>query len=161
MHSQLGFSVTHLGISTIRGTFDRYQGTLTVGGALDGTSVAISADMSSVNSGNKMRDDHMHAADWFDVANHPEMVFTSTGITANGDAYALTGDLSIKGVTRPVVLDVSYNGSGVFPMDGSTHHGFRATGSISRSAYGVSFGVPGVSDSVELALDLQFVAPKA
>ena len=159
MHSQLGFSVEHLGISIVRGTFDRYRGSLTVGETLADTSVTLDAEMTSMNSGNAMRDGHMHGADFFDVANHPTMTFRSTSIVDAGDNYEMTGDLTIRATTQPVTFSVTYNGSAVFPMDQSTHHGFAAVGSISRSEYGMSYGVPLVSDEVALSLELQFIQP--
>lgn len=159
MHSQLGFAVTHLNISIVRGTFDSYDGALTVGDGLDHTSLSIEADMESVNSGNPGRDGHIQNADFFDSANHPKMTFTSTGISGGDSGYQLTGDLTIKGITQEVTLDVTYNGSGVFPMDNSTHYGFSASGVISRSAFGVSYGVPMVTDDVQLSLEAQFVSP--
>jgi polyisoprenoid-binding protein YceI len=158
-HSQLGFSVKHLGISTVRGAFDAYEGSLTVGEDLAGTSVSISADMNSVNSGNKGRDEHLQAPDFFDSASHPKLTFVSTSITGSGNDYTLNGDLTIKGVTKPVALAVTFNGSGVFPMDNSTHFGFVAKGTIKRTDFGVSYGVPLVSENVELTLDVQFVKP--
>jgi polyisoprenoid-binding protein YceI len=159
-HSQLGFAVRHLGISTVRGLFDKYEGTLVVGQDLASTSVSISAEMASANTGNPGRDQHLQGEDFFDSTNHPKMTFQSTGIVANGDsAYALTGDLSIRGITKPITLNVSFNGTDVFPMDQSTHVGFGATGTIKRTDYGVSYGVPLVSENVDLHLDLQFVAP--
>lgn len=161
MHTQLGFSVTHLGISVIRGTFDRFSGFLTVGDTLAGTSVTIEAEMASMNSGNTMRDEHMHGADFFDVANHPQMIFQSTSVTESGSGYALTGNLTIKGVTQPVTLETTYNGSQVFPMDQSTHYGFSSNATISRSAFGVSYGVPMVTDNVKLQLEAQFIQPAA
>ncbi len=161
MHTQLGFSVTHLGISTIRGTFDRFSGWLTVGDSLADTSVTIEAEMASMNSGNTMRDEHMHGADFFDVANHPQMIFQSTSIKESGSGYALTGNLSIKAATQSVTLATTYNGSEVFPMDQSTHYGFSATTTISRSAFGVSYGVPMVGDDVTLQLEAQFIKPAA
>lgn len=159
MHSQLGFSITHLGISIVRGTFDKYEGSLTVGASLADTVVTIDAEMASINSGNAMRDGHMHGEDFFDVANHPTMSFRSTSIEESDSGYAMTGDLTIKGITQSVTLATDYNGSGVFPMDKSTHFGFAARGNISRSAFGVSYGVPMVSDDVKLCLDVQFVQP--
>ena len=159
MHSQLGFGVTHLGISIVHGTFDRFSGALFVGATLADTVVTIEAEMASINSGNAMRDEHVHGAEFFDVANHPQMTFRSTSITASGEAYTMAGDLTIKGATHPVVLHTTYNGSALFPMDRSTHHGFSAAATISRSAYGVSYGVPMVSDDVKLTLDVQFVSP--
>jgi polyisoprenoid-binding protein YceI len=159
-HSQLGFAVTHLGISTIRGTFDQYSGALYVGQDLATTVVSIEAEMGSFNSGERMRDEHMFGADFFDTAAHPQMNFRSTSIEEAGSGYKMTGDLTIKGNTHPVTFDVNFNGSETFPMDNSTHFGFSASGLISRSAFGVSYGVPMVSDEVTLSLDVQFVLPK-
>lgn len=159
MHTQLGFSVSHLGISTIRGTFDRFTGSLTIGESLQDTSVTVDAEMASVNSGNTMRDQHLHGTDFFDVANHPALTFASSSIEPRGVGYDLHGTLTIKGVSHPVVLAVTFNGSAVFPMNQSTHFGFSATGTISRTAFGMGYGVPMVSDDVKLVLDAQFVAP--
>jgi polyisoprenoid-binding protein YceI len=161
MHSQLGFSVTHLGISLIRGTFDDYTGSLTVGETLADTTVSITAVMKSVNSGNRLRDEHIHGAEFFDIANHTQMTFQSTSITEDKGGYAMAGDLTIKGITQPVVFTVSYNGSEVFPMDQSTHYGFGAAGTISRTAFDMGYGVPMVSDDVKLQLDAQFISPAA
>ena len=161
MHTQLGFSVTHLGISVIRGTFDRFTGSLTVGATLADTSVTVETEMASMNSGNKVRDDHMHGADFFDVGNHPLMNFRSSSIAETGSAYDLAGDLTVKGTTLPVTFRTTYNGSAVFPMDKSTHFGFTAASTISRSAFGVSYGVPLVTDNVELLLNIQFIDPAA
>lgn len=160
-HSQFCWAVRHLGISTIRGTFDRYAGSLVIGTTLESTSVDITVEMASVNSGNPGRDEHMHGSDWFDTAAHPTMTFRSTGVRAAGDTYEITGELAIKGTSREETLVVRYNGSSVFPMDGSTHVGFTVDGVISRSAYGVSFGVPLVSDAVEISLGAQFVQPRS
>ena len=159
VHSQLAFGVKHLGISIVRGTFDRFAGALFVGESLADTVVTIEAEMASINSGNTMRDEHVHGSEFLDVANHPQMTFRTTSITESANGYTMTGDLTIKSTTHPVVLHATYNGSAVFPMDKSTHHGFTATGTISRSAYGVSYGVPVVSDDVTLTLDVQFINP--
>lgn len=161
MHTQLAFAVTHLGISIVRGTFDTFDGTLTVGDSLDASSLSLEAEMASVNTGNSMRDNHLHGGDFFDVENHPKLSFRSTSIEESANGYRLNGELTLKGASQPVVLDATYNGSGTFPMDGSTHYGFSASGTISRSAFGVSYGVPMVSDDVKLTLEAQFVQPKA
>jgi polyisoprenoid-binding protein YceI len=159
MHTQIGFAVTHLGISVIRGTFDRFSGWLAVGDTLDDTSLTIEAEMASMNSGNTMRDEHMHGPDFFDVAGHPQMLFQSTSIAESGSGFALTGHLTVRGVTQEVTLDTTYNGSAVFPVDQSTHYGFSAGTTISRSAFGVSYAIPLVSDDVRLHLEAQFVDP--
>ena len=159
-HSQLSFAIKHLGISTVNGRFDAYEGSLTVGEDLASTQVSISADMASVNSGNTMRDQHIQGPDFFDSENHPKLTFTSTGISGSGDNYQLTGDLTLRGVTKPVSLAVDFNGSNVFPVDQSTHFGFTATGSISRADFAMTYGAPLVlSDNVKLNLDVQFVKP--
>lgn len=158
-HSQLGFSVRHLGISHIRGTFDRYSGAFTVGDDLASSGVTVVAEMASINSGNGDRDAHMHGADWFDVANHPQMSFRSTSIAEAPGGYTMTGDLTIKGITQPVTFSANYNGSNIFPVDQSTHFGFEASGSIRRSSFDVSYGLPLLSDEVKLSLDVQFVLP--
>lgn len=160
-HTQLGFAVTHLGISVVRGTFDTFTGSLTVGDSLADSSLTIDAELASVNTGSQVRDQHLHGEDFFDVANHPRMTFRSTSITDTADGYDVAGELTIKGVTVPVTLSGAYNGSGVFPADKSTHHGFSASGKISRSAFGVSYGVPMVTDQVDLQLEAQFVQPAA
>jgi len=160
-HSQLGFSVEHLGISLVGGTFDTFSGSLTVGDSLAATSLNVSADMGSVNTGNAARDEHLAGEGFFDLANHSEMTFSSTAITEVGGGYEVTGNLTIRGVTESVTLSGSYNGSGVFPADGSTHYGFSASGVINRSAFGVSAGVPLVTDEVTLALEAQFIEPAA
>jgi len=158
-HSQLGFAVRHLGISVIRGTFERFAGSLTVGADLAGTVVAMEAEMDSVNTGNGYRDQQMHGPTWFDTDNHPVMSFRSTSIVDAPGGYAMTGDLTVKGITLPVTFNAVYNGSNTFPIDQSTRFGFEASGSISRSAYGVSADAPIVSDEVKLTLDAQFFMP--
>jgi polyisoprenoid-binding protein YceI len=161
LHSQLGFSIRHLDISIIRGMFDRYSGALYVGEDLASTVVAVEAEMASINSGNRDRDEHMFGPDWFDVVNHPQMNFRSTSIVETSTGYTMTGDLTIKGITQAVSFEATYNGATTFPMDQSTHFGFEATGSISRSAFGVSFGLALLGDEVKLTLDAQFVLPPA
>ena len=161
IHSQLGFAVTHLGISIVRGTFDRYSGALYVGDDLDTTVVSVEAEMGSINSGDRGRDEHMVGPDFLDAAVHPQMNFRSTSIVEAGNDYTMTGDLTIKGITQSVTFDVTFNGSNTFPVDDSTHFGFAATGLISRTSYGISQFVPLVSDEVKLSLDVQFILPKA
>ena len=103
----------------------------------------------------------MYGPDWFDVANHPQMNFRSTSIVEAPSGYTMTGDLTIKGITQSVSFRTTYNGSSTFPMDKSTHYGFEASGLISRSAFGISYGLPLLGDEVNLTLDAQFVLPPA
>ena len=159
VHSQLLFSIRHLGITTIRGTFDRFSGSLTIGDELADTSVSVEADMSSLNTGFAMRDEHIHGPDFFDLPQYPTMTFQSTSVAAAGDGYALTGDLTIKGVTLPITFDTTFNGSETFPVDGSTHYGFSASATVSRTAYNMNALIPVLSDKVKLELEAQFVHP--
>ncbi len=160
-HSQLGFSLRHLDITAIRGTFDDFNGELKVGEGLDDTSVTIDAEMASINSGNALRDEHVHAAEYLDVANHPRMSFRSTSIAEKDSGYALTGDLTIRNVTVPTTFDVTYNGEAIFPIDGSTHFGFTGGTTISRSAFGASHALDVISDEIDLILEVRFVRPPA
>jgi polyisoprenoid-binding protein YceI len=89
------------------------------------------------------------------------MSFRSTSIVEAPGGYTMTGDLTIKSITQPVTFNAIYNGSNTFPMDQSTHFGFEASGSISRSSFGVSYAVPLLSDEVNLTLDAQFILPPA
>ena len=89
------------------------------------------------------------------------MSFCSTSIVEVLDGYTMTGDLTIKGITLPVTFHSIYNGSSTFPMDRSTHFGFEASGSISRSSFGISYGLPLLGDEVKLTLDVQFILPPA
>lgn len=160
-HSQLAFSLIHLGISTIRGTFDEYSGELKVGHDLDDTSVTIEAETASINSGNTLRNENVHVAEYLDVANHPIMSFRSTSIAEKDSGYVLTGDLTVKNVTLPTMFDVTYNGEAIFPIDGSTHFGFTGRATISRSAFGVSYAPEVISDEIDVVLDVRFVRPPA
>lgn len=159
VHSQIGFKVSHLGLTVVRGTFDEFRGALEVGRTLDEVSVRIEAEMASVSSSHPGRDEHIQNEDFFHSAVHPTMTFDSTSVSESGDGYELAGDLTIKGVTLPVALPVSYNGSAEFPMDGSIHHGFSVRGAINRSDFNMGFGVPLVSDEVGLEMEVQFIQP--
>ena len=158
-HSQLSFAVTHLGLTAVSGMFDRFSGALYVGSGLADTVISIEAEIASINTGHAMRDEHMRGEGFLDAANHPQMLFRSTSIAEAGSNYSLKGDLTIKGTTMPVSLDASYKGTAIFPVDGSTHHGFVATGNISRDAFGVGTGIDILSDDITLTLNVQFVQP--
>ncbi len=165
-HSGVYFMVRHLGLSNVRGRFDRFDAHLGVGPTLDDVVVTAEIDLSSVDTNNADRDAHLRTSDFFDTARHQVMTFRSASIVSDGgDHYELAGDLTIAGITRPVVLDVEFNGTEVFPGDQSTHAGFTATTEIRRSDYGIDFGlVLGaekvlLGDTIKAELDLQFVAP--
>ncbi|GEJ56004.1 YceI family protein [Anaeromyxobacter diazotrophicus] len=162
-HSQVGFAVKHLVISNVRGEFTKYQGQV----ALDEADVAkstveASIDVSSISTKNADRDAHLKSPDFFDAARYPAMTFKSTKVRKAGpDKLEVTGDLTLHGVTRPVVLDVATTPE-VKGMYGETRRGFAATTKISRKEFGLTWNKaveagPAVGDEVAIALDLEAV----
>jgi polyisoprenoid-binding protein YceI len=167
MHSGVHFKVRHIGLSSVHGRFNRFDARLTVGDTLAETSIESTIEMSSVDTNQPDRDAHLRGIDFFSADTHPLMTFVSTGIAAKGaDTYGLNGDLTLNGVTRPVTLDVEFNGAETFPPDGSVHAGFSATATVNRDDFGVDFNAPLGADKFALGrkiaveLELQFVAPK-
>lgn len=162
-HSQVGFAVKHLVISSVRGEFSRYEGKI----ALDEQDVTRSTvdatvDVNSIDTRVVDRDAHLKSPDFFDAANHPTMSFRSTKVARTGkDKLKVTGNLTLRGVTKPVVLDVTTTPA-VKGMHGETRRGFSATTNISRKAFGLSWNKlveagPAVGDEVTIALDLEVV----
>jgi len=158
-HTQVGFSIRHLGISTVHGFFTEYSGEAVIGDDLGTSSITFAAETSSVNTGNAWRDGHLIGADFLDCENHPEMTFTSTSLVAAGDAYVLEGDLTIRGVTQRVPFTLAFHGTDVFAVDNKTHAGFLATATILRSDFGAGYGVPVASDEVQIRIDAQLIEP--
>ncbi len=156
VHSQIGFSTRHLGIATIRGTFDAFEGALTVGADLASSALEATIQMGSVNSGFAMRDDHFKGEAFFDAENYPTMTFRSTAIEGAGERFSVTGDLTIKGVTQTVTLEATFGGTAVFPPTGSDKAGFSATTQIKQSDFGIThspFGVDEVTVEISAELD--------
>lgn len=164
-HSSVEFTVRHLGLSKVRGRFNKFDATLEVGERLDETSLVATVDLSSVDTNEADRDAHLRGTDFFDTDNNPEMRFESTGIEGDGNEFELTGNLTINGVTAPLTLEVEFNGTEVYPMDQKVHAGFSAEGTLSRKAYGIDFDVPlgvdkvALGDKVQIELEVQFVDP--
>ncbi len=164
-HSNVGFTVRHLGLSKVRGRFDGVSTTVVVGDDLASTSVSAEIELGTVSTGNADRDAHLAGSDFFNADTNPKMSFRSTSITGSDEEYTLVGDLTLNGVTKPVELDVEFFGTSVFPVDQSTHAGFTATGSLSRKDFGIEFNMAlggdkvMISDKVALELDIQLVAP--
>ena len=154
-HSEVGFTVRHL-MSKVRGQFESFTGTLTTGDTLADTAAEATIDLNSVNTRDGQRDGHLRSADFFDVENHGNMTFRSTSF--NGTKAA--GELTIKGVTRTVELDVEFLGTDTDPY-GNQKIGFEATAEISRKDFGVDFNVPLdggkllVGDKVSIVLSVQ------
>ncbi len=153
-HSEIGFKVKHLMISTVKGNFRTFSG----GVEEDGT-VSLSMNVNSIDTGNNERDNHLKSADFFISMEYPTMDFTGK---MSEDMKTITGEITIKGITKEVTLDVDYNGMSVDPW-GNTKHGWEITGSINRGDFGLSWNAPletgGVllSEEVKLNLDVQMM----
>ncbi|WP_285731058.1 YceI family protein [Nocardiopsis sp. ATB16-24] len=160
-HSTVGFSVRHMMVSKVRGRFEKFDATLTVAEDPTRSSVEATIDAGSINTDNGDRDNHIRSADFFDVENHPEFTFRSTGLEAKGEDFVLRGDLSIKGNTRPVELALEFNGSTIDPY-GLNRAGFTASTQISRKDFGVDIEMPMdgggvvVGDKITIEIDAEF-----
>ena len=159
VHSTIGFSVRHLMVSKVRGTFDTFSGAITV--TEDGTpSVTAEIAVDSINTRNEQRDAHLKSADYFDAATYPTATFTSTGVRADGDRYVLDGDFTLKGVTKPVSLDLEFNG--VSPgMGHGEVAGFEASVVLNRKDFGIDLDMPletggaVVGDKITVTLEIE------
>ncbi|MGN7781858.1 YceI family protein [Mycolicibacterium sp. 22603] len=159
VHSSVNFSVRHLMVSKVRGTFDSVAGAITV--AEDGTpSVTATIDIASINTRNEQRDAHLKAADFFDAERFPTATFTSTGVRADGDDYVLDGEFTLKGATLPVTLNLQFNG--VNPgMGHGAVAGFEASVVLNRKDFGIDFDAPletggaVVGDKVTVTLEIE------
>jgi polyisoprenoid-binding protein YceI len=164
VHSEVSFTVRHMMVSKVRGRFDTFEGTIVTGATPLDSTVNASVDLSSINTGQEQRDAHIRSADFFEVEKHPHMTFASTGVRADGGGFKLDGDLTLKGVTKPVTFNLEVNGFGPDAY-GGTRAGFSATTEINRKEFGVNFdgpipGVPGgvaVSDKATITLEIEGV----
>jgi polyisoprenoid-binding protein YceI len=165
-HSEIAFTVRHAGISKVRGQFKDAEATLELAENVADSKVNATIKTASFDSGDANRDGHVRGEDFFDVEKFPEISFASSTIVPKGDAYELQGDLTIKGVTRPVVLETEFNGVAVDPF-GNTRAGLSAETTISRKDFGLTWnavleaGGVLVSDKVAINLELAFIAPAA
>lgn len=165
-HSELTFKVKHLMISNVKGEFTKFDATIE-GEKFEDSSISATVQTASVFTNNEERDGHLQSADFFEVENYPEMKFTSTSITKESDdEFKLTGDLTIKGTTKSITLDVDFGGYMTDPY-GNQKAGFSIEGKLNRKDFGLNWnaaletGGVLVSDEVKLAAELQFVKEKA
>jgi polyisoprenoid-binding protein YceI len=140
-HTEIGFTVRHL-VSKVRGKFETFEGTIVSAEDPTASTVSVSVDLSSINTGTADRDAHLRSGDFFSVDEYPSMTFVSTGITHKGDnEFVVAGDLTIKGVTKPVELAAEFLGEGNDPW-GGTRVGVEASTTISRKEFGIDFNIP-------------------
>jgi len=163
-HSFLDFSIGHMGISFVNGKMDKYQGTLEMNGEeITTAKFNFTIDASSVNTGIEMRDNHLRSADFFDVANHKDITFVSTSVKKNGkNNYKLTGNLTVKGITKPVTFDLVYGGLLKDDGQGNQKVGFQATATVDRTAFNINYDPTGmgVAKEVKFIVNLEFTKAK-
>lgn len=167
-HAELGFAVRHLMISTVRGRFGAVTGSVTLDEAHpESAQIDVTIDVSSIDTRQEMRDNHLRSADFFDVENHPSIHFVSTKVEGDiNDEFRVTGDLTIRGATHSVTLDVTNEGRVKDPW-GNDRVGAHATGKIKRSDFGLTWnqaleaGGVAVGDEVKLSLDVELVRQAA
>ena len=167
VHTHVGFSVKHMMVTTVRGQFKKYSGKLELD-AKDFTKSKFEGevDVASIDTGNGQRDDHLRTNDFFDAPNHPKITFKSTKIEAKSGSdgeFVVHGDLTIRGVTKPVALEVEFHGTSKNPY-GKTVAGLSVRGTINRKDFGVNFnailetGGVAVGEKVKLEVDVEAVA---
>jgi polyisoprenoid-binding protein YceI len=161
-HTSVLFIVNHLGFSDYQGRFNDVTGELTLDREdPSASSATITIDLNQIDSGVEALDNHMKTADFFNVEEFPTATFTSTSVELVGDnAATVTGDLTLLGETKPLVLDVTLSGEGTHPMTGDEVVGFSADGVVTRTDYGMDFLVPGVGDEVTLQISSEFLKQK-
>lgn len=163
-HSQIQFAVKHMGISTVRGTFDQFTGTIDEENGVV-KSVTVEVDVASLNTSNNQRDEHLRSVDFFDVGNHPKATFTLTSFDRSGDDVTASGDLTLRGVTKSVTLKGEIGGPAKDPW-GNQKVSAELETKISRKEWGLVWNVALeaggvlVSDEVKLRIDVQ-AAPAA
>jgi polyisoprenoid-binding protein YceI len=154
-HSRVGFNFTHLQVAQLGGSFNSIDGKLTSAKPdFSDAVVEFSADINSINTGVEQRDNHLKTADFFDAEKFPKLTFKSTSWKKVADKkYKVTGDLTMHGVTKPVVLDVVLGGTTTHPQTKKQLVGFKINGTIKRTDFGVSPGTPAVFVSDDVNLD--------
>lgn len=157
-HAKIVWAANHFGFSTYYGEFTDFDAQLTLDPARpENSRLAVTVEIPSVDTHNDALDKHLATADFFDAANHPQATFTSTAVRRTGDRTAdVTGDFTLRGVTKPLTLHVTYNAAGESPVSKAYTVGFSAEGTVKRSEYGMTYGIPGVADDVKLMISGEF-----
>lgn len=159
-HSQLSFTVSHLGIADVTGTFNDFDAKITSSKPdFSDAAFELIAKTASIDTKVEDRDNHLRSADFFDVANYPNLKFKSTSVKKQGkNRYKLKGNLTLNGVTKPVTMDLVYRGTVENPMSKKQTAGFQVTGTIKRSDFnlGSGFPAPMISDEVRIKADGEF-----
>ena len=163
-HSTIGFVARHAMVTKTRGKFDEFEGTITVAENIADSKAEATIKAASINTGNEDRDAHVKGDDFFSAEQYPELTFSATSFDVNETGNGtVTGDLTIKGTTKPVTLNVEAEGLAEDPF-GNTRFGFEATTKINRTDFGIDFNAPlktgGVLVSEEIKIELEISAIK-
>lgn len=155
-HSAIGFEVKHMMVSKVKGQFNSYSANIEAADLTDLTtaSIAINIDVTSIDTRNEDRDNHLKSAEFFDMENYPTIEFASTNITRDGADYKVTGDLTIKGVTKPITFDVEYGGKGTNPW-GIEVYGFEAEAKVNREEFGLTWNAALETGGVMVGKDVK------
>lgn len=163
-HSSIEFVARHLVVTKVRGGFGKFSGTINIADNPADSTVSIEVDMASVATGSADRDDHIKSPDFFDVENHPTMTFVSTEVRDTGDGHQLVGELTVRGVTKPLALDFEYLGVMNDPW-GNAKAAFSASGEVDREEWGLTWNAPletgGVLVSKKAKIEIEVQAAKA
>lgn len=157
VHTQIMFAVGHMGYSFSHGKFNKFTGSLNLDlEQPEKSSVEVSIDTASLDLDDQKWNDHLKTPDFFNVEKFPAMTFKSTKVEKTGDNTGkVTGDLTLLGVTKPVTLDVTLNKAAVHPFYKKNAAGFSATGTLNRSDFGMTYGLPGVADEVKIMIEVE------
>jgi polyisoprenoid-binding protein YceI len=159
LHSEVQFKVRHLVISTVTGAFKKFDGEVTTtGDDFENADIRFTMDVNSIDTNQHQRDEHLKGDDFFNAEVYPDISFQSTSFTkAKGEDYKLAGNLTMKGVTKPVQLDVEYGGSEKDNY-GNTKHGFEVTGKINRKEFGLTYNALTETGGLALGEDIKLAA---
>ena len=162
-HSEIGFKVKHMMFTNVSGSFKAYDATITTeDDNFENAQIEFSANIDSISTNNTDRDNHLKSGDFFDAETHPKLSFKATSFAKDGDDYELTGDLTLKGVTKSVTLPAEFSGLMKDPW-GNTKVGLNITGKINRKDWGLNYnaaletGGVLISEDVRLNIELQFI----
>lgn len=158
MHSDVQFKIKHLVISTVSGSFTKFSAEAeTEGDDFTNGKISFTADVNSITTGNEQRDGHLKSPDFFDTANYPTLDFVSSKVEKHSDGYKVHGNLTMRGVTKPLTLDVEFGGTAK-DVYGNFKAGFEVRGKINRSEFGLTWGAVTEAGGVVLGDDVKLSA---
>lgn len=158
-HSEIQFKIKHLMISTVTGQFNSFKGTVETGSDdFNNAKVNFTADIDSIFTGNEQRDLHLKNSDFFEVEKYPQLLFEGTNMEkTSDDTFKLHGILTIRGISKPIVLEAELGGNTIDPW-GNTRAGFEVTGKIKRTDFGLSFGMVSETGNIMLGEEVKLIA---